>query len=217
MQIETTSSLGLSTPQSKIKIRPQTQSQTIAMSTEEEKMIFKIEYDQYMKKKEQYENNMIKAYATIFEYYSKTIQACIRESSDYKTKIRNNPIELLKAIKKLMHSPIRAKYEYATLTDAFERLLNIKQQENKGLLNYTVRYKQEQDILKEYTGKDILHQFVEHTDVYKATKAPQVLVYLKNDFLNIEIVCVNEYRENSPSCLKDRRQKKIEKIPHDRQ
>ena len=45
----------------------------------------------------------------------------------------NNPIELLKAIKELIHSPICAKYKYATLTNTFERLLNIKQQENEGL------------------------------------------------------------------------------------
>ena len=60
---------------------------TIIVATEEEKMIFKIEYDQYVKKKELYENNMIKAYATIFDYCSKTIQARIRESSDYESTI----------------------------------------------------------------------------------------------------------------------------------
>ena len=49
---QTTSSLGLSTPQSKIKVPQQVQSQTVATATEEEKMIFKIEYDQYVQKKE---------------------------------------------------------------------------------------------------------------------------------------------------------------------
>ena len=62
----------------------------------------------------------------------------------------------MKAIKKLMHSPIQAKYVYTTLADTFKRLLNIKQQKNKGLLEYITHYKQEQDILKEYTHKDIL-------------------------------------------------------------
>ena len=74
----------------------------------------------------------------------------------------------MKVIKELMHSPIRAKYAFAMLTDAFKRLLNIKQQENEGLLDYTLRFKQEWDILKEYVRKDILHTFVEHTDEYKA-------------------------------------------------
>ena len=149
--------------------KAQTQ-QTTPAASEEDKMIFKIEYDQYVKKQEQYQNNMIKAYTTIFDYCSKTIQAHIREWSDYKSKIQNNLIELMKVIKKLMHSPIRAKYAYETLTNAFERLLNIKQQENKELLDYTPCYEQEWDILKEYSGKDILYMFVEHTDEYKTEK-----------------------------------------------
>ena len=157
---------------------------TVAVAIKEEKMIFKIDYDLYVKKKELYENNIIKAYATIFEYCSKTIQARIRELSDYESKIRNNPIELMKAIKELMHSPIRAKYAFATLTDAFERLLNIKQQENKGLLDYTSRFKQEQDILKEYVGKDILHTFVEHTDEYKAVTTTGERKNLKDGSFN---------------------------------
>ena len=90
----------------------------------------------------------------------------------------------MKAIKELMHSPIRAKYEYATLTDAFERLLNIKQKENEGLLDYTARYKQECDILKEYMDKDILHKFVEHTDTYKATTDKGIQQNLKDGSFN---------------------------------
>ena len=122
--------------------KAQTQ-QTTPAATEEDKMIFKIEYDQYVKKKEQYENNTIKAYATIFDYCSKMIQAYIQKSSNYESKIQNDPIKLMKATKELMHSPIRAKYAYETLTNAFERLLNIKQQENKELLDYTPCYEQE--------------------------------------------------------------------------
>ena len=85
--------------------KAQTQ-QTTPAASEEDKMIFKIEYDQYVKKQEQYKINMIKVYTTIFDYCSKMIQAFIRELSDYETKIQNDPIELMKAIKELMHNPI---------------------------------------------------------------------------------------------------------------
>ena len=80
------------------------------------------------------------------------MQQCIRESNNFASVILNNPIALLKAIKELTHSPIRAKYPFATLTDAFQHLINIKQQENKELLNYTAQFKQERDVLKIYTG-----------------------------------------------------------------
>ena len=97
-----------------------------------------------------------------------------------------------------MHSSIHAKYKYASLTNTFEKLLNIKQQENEGLLDYTVCYKQERDILKEYTGKDILYQFVEHTDAYKATKDPKVHQNLKDGSFNEWIVYV--YMKNADMC-----------------
>ena len=117
----------------------QTTKMTVAISLEEDKMKFKI-------------NNMIKAYATISDYCSTRMQQCIWELSNYTTKIINNPIALLTAIKELRHSKIRAKYPYATLTNAFQHLINIKQQENKELLNYTAQFKQERDVLKIYTG-----------------------------------------------------------------
>ena len=80
-------------------IRSKAQSQqTIPAAIEKDKMIFKINYNLYVKKKEQYENNIIKAYATIFDYCNKTIQAHIRELSNYKTKIQNDPIESMKVI-----------------------------------------------------------------------------------------------------------------------
>ena len=41
-----------------------------------------------------------------------------------------------------MHDPVRAKYQYASLTEAVARMLNIKQMENENLINYVKRFKQ---------------------------------------------------------------------------
>jgi hypothetical protein len=62
--------------------------------------------------------------------------------------IRDDPIELLDKIKMLMHDPIRAKYPYASLTEAMSRMLNIKQIESEGLLDYVKRFKESGDIMK---------------------------------------------------------------------
>ena len=70
------------------------------------------------------------------------MQNRIEEHPDYKTTIRDDPIELLTKIKVLMHNPIRAKYPFASLTEAMIRMLNIKQQENEQLLDYIKRFKQ---------------------------------------------------------------------------
>ena len=55
------------------------------------------------------------------------MQHRIEEHPEFDSKIQNDPIELLKAIKIVMHDPIRAKYPYASLTEALMRTLNIKQ------------------------------------------------------------------------------------------
>ena len=52
-------------------------------------------------------SNTKKAFALIMENYcSKAMQVRVKELSDYQTKIHNDPIELPKAIKILMHEPI---------------------------------------------------------------------------------------------------------------
>ena len=98
----------------------------IANSSEKDKMKFKINYEMHVKEEKLYKNNIIRAYTTISYYCSTIIQPHICELSDYITKIINNSIALLAAIKKLMYNIIRAKYLYATLIDAFQHLINIK-------------------------------------------------------------------------------------------
>jgi hypothetical protein len=48
------------------------------------------------------------------------------------------------------------------------RMLNIKQMENEGLLDYVKRFKQSGDITKSHVGTDdILDKFVENTHEYQ--------------------------------------------------
>jgi hypothetical protein len=91
------------------------------------------------------------------------MQNRIEEHPDYKNTICDNPIELLTKIKMLMHDPIRAKYPFASLTEAMIRMLNIKQQENEQLLDYIKQFKQFSDITKLHVGTNILNTFVKNT------------------------------------------------------
>jgi hypothetical protein len=86
-------------------------------------MIYQAEIKQYLERERALEENMDKAYALIFgTYCSKAIQSWIEEHPDYESTIRDNPIELLKAVSILMHDTVRAKYPYASLFDATMRL-----------------------------------------------------------------------------------------------
>ena len=66
-----------------------------------------------------------------------------------------------------MHDPIRAKYPFASLTEAMIQMLNIKQQDNEQLLEYIKRFKQFCDITKSHVGTNILNTFVENTCEYR--------------------------------------------------
>ena len=77
-----------------------------------------------------YEENKHRAYALIFGYCNKTMQNRIEEISDFETRVRNDPLELLREIKMKMYDPARAKYEFVSLTKFITRILNTKQEQS---------------------------------------------------------------------------------------
>jgi hypothetical protein len=79
-----------------------------------------------------------------------------------------------------MHDPIRAKYPFASLIEQIIRMLNIKQGENKGLLEYVKQFKQTRDITKSHVGTDILDKFVEKTREYQDEADKAAKKELKN-------------------------------------
>ena len=95
------------------------------------------------------------------------MQHRIKEHPDFESMLQNDPIELLKAIKIVMHDPIRAKYPYASLTEALMRTLNIKQLEHESLIDYMKRFKQSRDVLKSHIGGDILNKFNKNLPEYR--------------------------------------------------
>ena len=80
-------------------------------------MLYQAEIENYMTRKSLFEDNMHKAYSLIYSTYcSKVIQDRVTAHPEYETKIIDNPIKILEAIKILMHDPVRARYPYASLT-----------------------------------------------------------------------------------------------------
>ena len=131
-------------------------------------IMYQAEITRYLEQKDMLDQNMGKAYALIFSTYcSKMMQHQIEEHPDFEATIRHDPIELLKSIKVLMHDPIHAKYPYASLMEAMSQMLNIKQMENEGLLDYVKQFKQLRDITKSHVGTDILDKFVENIPDYQ--------------------------------------------------
>jgi hypothetical protein len=130
-------------------------------------ILYQAKLERYLDRKDTLEQNLTKAYALIFSTYcNKTMQNWIEEYPEFESVICDDPIELLNKIKVLMHDPIRAKYPFTSLTKAISRMLNFKQSENEGLLDYVKRFKELRDMMKSHMGTNILNKFVENTLEY---------------------------------------------------
>ena len=126
-------------------------------------IIYQMEFTRFLERKETLEQNLTRAYALIYSSYCrKMMQHRIEEHPDFEGMIWDKPIKLLKMIKLLMHDPIRAKYPYTSMMDVIGHMMNIKQMEHKGLLDYVKRFKQSRDIMKSHLGTGILDKFVEN-------------------------------------------------------
>ena len=131
---------------------------------------YDLEYTNEMTKYEQcistYEANKQKAFTLILDYCNKTMKSRITVMADYETRILNDPIILLKEIKKKMYDPARAKYEYISLTECVSRMIETRQDEKEALKDYIDRFKQNRDIFKSTLGPEILDNFVTSTKEY---------------------------------------------------
>jgi hypothetical protein len=110
---------------------------------------------------------MNKTYSLIYlQHCNKTIQDRIHAHPDFETKIKNDPIKLLKAIEILINNQVRARYLYASVTEAMTRFMTCRQLENETLADYVKRFKGNQDSMAQNMGKDFLKDFVKNTKQY---------------------------------------------------
>jgi hypothetical protein len=108
---------------------------------------------------------MNKTYSLIYlQHCNKTKQDRIHTHPDFETKIKNDPIELLKAIEILINDPVRARYPYASFTEAMTRFMTCRQLDNEPLADYVKRFKgSQEDRMAQNMGKDFLKDFVKNT------------------------------------------------------
>jgi hypothetical protein len=95
----------------------------------------------------------------------------IQTHPDFKPKIKDNPFELLKVVKTLMHNPTRARYPFLQLTDIALSFLLCRQSENEHPADFKKRLEEKADILVSLVGDNILDEFVKTTPAYKQTSS----------------------------------------------
>ena len=93
---------------------------------------YKTEYNQYMKQRQQYEENKGKAYAFLWFHCHHSMQHKIEARTDYNT-INQNPIKLLKAIKQHALNYQENRYPMLIIYDLMKTVFNTKQREDENL------------------------------------------------------------------------------------
>jgi hypothetical protein len=123
---------------------------------------FKEEFLGYMKRKQCYENNRIKAYAILWERCAKGMQIKIEAQSDFENSIKNNPKELLRAVKQHSLNYQEHRYEMSIILSALKTLINLRQRDQESLTDYTRIFKAARDLLvTQLGGPIILTRYVE--------------------------------------------------------
>ena len=97
----------------------------------------------YRKRINDYEDNLTKAYALIWERCTKAMQNRIANSNNFEEVIYDNPIELLKEIKRNALNYQEYKYDMAIIADALRNLLNTSQKDQESLQEYAGDSKQQ--------------------------------------------------------------------------
>ena len=163
--------------------------------TEELKMVFKSELDEYTKRVSTYKKNVTKAYSFLWDRCSKAMRNKVEARTDFQ-KIENDPIRLLKAIKEHALNYQENRYEFGIISDAMRTFLGTKQKEGENLQDYTKRFRVAMEVLESHIGGPIIFTKYVKTKVegyVSASYADQAKAH-KTAF---EAFCAYTYLENS--------------------
>jgi hypothetical protein len=148
-------------------------------------MIFRAKIEKIIERENDLEQGLPKAYSLIYSTYcTTTMQTRIEEHKDFESKIKNDPIKLLEAIQVLMQNQMQARYPFATMTDAFAKVLNYHQLEGQDLTNFSKERKDAFSVLKTMLVYRFLDGFVEHMVKYQELTTDPEREAMKKDALN---------------------------------
>ena len=125
----------------KLQFSTKTEDEAKKRENQQFELAHKAEFDEYMKRKRDYDENIFKVYAEIWDRCNKAMQGKLEARTDCESIIYNDPIELLRAVKEHALNYQESKYEMSIITDAFRAFFNCHQKNNETLQEYTNRFK----------------------------------------------------------------------------
>ena len=123
----------------------------------------------HIDRKDAYIDSMKSAYSLIVnEYCTNAIVTSLKQMPTFKSKIKNDPINLLKAIGEAIHIPVVNQYHFETLINALLRWMTDKQQKDESIDDYLARNRHYASIVEGMLGNDFLSTFIQNTSEYKS-------------------------------------------------
>ena len=128
------------------------------------KSIFDCELKEHVARKRHFRNNLSAIYALITdEYCTEAMLSYIEQRSDFKTTIRDDPLELLKAIEEGIHQPAAGQFHLETLSAAYWRWLGDRQQKQETVDEYLTRHKHFANLVEAHMCEGFMHEFQKTT------------------------------------------------------
>jgi hypothetical protein len=129
------------------------------------------------------EDNLPRAFSTIWdEYCTESLKKDLLTIDDFETRIKNNPIELLKAIRGTTFETARQLQPYHSAVLDYKRLAQIQQLDGESAMGLKDRVKEMVTRFQQQWGKDCIHDLVKKTKEYKSATAAQQAVLLDEGF-----------------------------------
>jgi hypothetical protein len=94
----------------------------------------------------------VKAYALFWRRCTKGMQNKIEGRTDFRVKIKDNPIELLKEIKEHSLGYQERRYNMSIIFDAIKTFMNTRQKEGESLQDYTKRFRVTKEVVESHLG-----------------------------------------------------------------
>ena len=123
----------------------------------------------------------------------------IKGRIDHESKIYNNSIEFIKAIKEHAQTYEESRYEMGIILDALRAFINCRQKDKENLQDYTKRFKVAREILHSHLGRTIfLKKFVESMKEYdkKDSDKCQKCIDKADEQLATHVYLVNLIKKN---------------------
>jgi hypothetical protein len=111
---------------------------------------------------------MKRAYALIYAMYcSEDMQNRVDDEIEIDQSIRHDTIKLLQTVRTVMRETGRAQYPYEPVVNVIADILQIRQMSNESLSDYSKRFRQHRDTLKQMVGTHMLDSWTETLAAYK--------------------------------------------------